>query len=195
MLLVTTCNRAGTWLVKQDAPVHADAMVVLMGSIGDRVLQAADLYQQKLAGKLIIVEENMSAYSALEARGAHIVSNSTQARGAAIALGIPADSIEILPGNARSTQQEALIIRDYLRNQSGIDTLLLVTSSPHTRRSSIIFTTAFNKAGLPVVVSCSPSLYTHYTGKGWWKHKEEIQAVLSEYIKLVNFWLFDRRIL
>jgi len=26
---------------------------------------------------------------------------------------------------------------------------------------------------------------------GWWKYKEEIQSVLGEYVKLVNFWLFD----
>ena len=27
------CRRAGTWLVKEDVPGHADAMVLLMGSI------------------------------------------------------------------------------------------------------------------------------------------------------------------
>jgi len=191
--MVTTCYRAGTWLVKDDAPVHADAMVILMGSIADRVLQAADVYQKRLAGKVIIVEESMGAYKELEARGVHIISNTIQVRNAVIALGIPADSIIILPGDARSTQQEALIIRKYLANKPGMDTLLLVSSAPHTRRASIIFEKAFGKTGTPVIFYCSPSKYSNFRGNGWWKHKEEIQAVLSEYVKLLNFLFIDRR--
>ena len=44
------CRRAGRWLVKEDVPPHADAMVILMGNFPDRVLQAADLYHEGRAG-------------------------------------------------------------------------------------------------------------------------------------------------
>lgn len=190
---VTTCRKAGTWLVKNDTPAHADAMVILMGNIPDRVLQAVDLYNKGIAGKVIIVEESMGSFKKLEERGAHIISNTMQARNAAISLGIPADSITILPGSARSTQQEAIILREYLANRTGIDTLLLVTSAPHTRRASIIFTKVFEAKGNKVLICSSPSIYSRYNGVGWWKHKEEIQAVMEEYVKLMNFWLFDIR--
>jgi uncharacterized SAM-binding protein YcdF (DUF218 family) len=156
-------------------------------------LQAADLYKEGVTGKVLIVEENMGPYQALEARGAHIISNTIQARNAAISLGIPAASITILPGDAQSTQQEALIVREYLSKTPVIHTLLLVTSAEHTRRASIIFTKAFSKSGLQVKVYSSPSKYTYFRATGWWKHKEEIQAVLGEYVKLLNFWLLDRR--
>ena len=63
------CRRAGKWLVKEDVPVHADAMVLLMGSFPERVLQAADLYHEGKAGRLMIVEESMGPYQRLEARG------------------------------------------------------------------------------------------------------------------------------
>jgi len=166
-------------------------MVILMGNIPDRVLQAADLYNRGIAGRVIIVEESMGAFKKLEERGAHIISNTTQARNAAVSLGIPADSITILPDFARSTQQEAMIIREYLTNFTEIDTILHVTSEPHTRRASIIFRKAFEAKGNKVLVCSSPSIYSNYRAVGWWKYKEEIQSVVGEYVKLVNFWLFD----
>ena len=45
------CRRAGEWLVKEDVPPHADAMVLLMGSFPERVLQAADLYHEEQSRK------------------------------------------------------------------------------------------------------------------------------------------------
>ena len=188
-------RNAGTWLVKNDIPKHADAMVILMGNIPDRVLQAADLYNRGFAGRVIIVEESMGAFKKLEERGAHIISNTTQARNAAVSLGIPADSIRILPGYARSTQQEATIIREYLKTQPGIDTITLVTSADHTRRASMIFERAFSSQGMNIIVQSSPSKYSSYTGIGWWKNKEGIQTVLMEYIKMFNFLLFEKRTL
>ena len=186
-------RNAGTYLVKSDTLHPADAMVMLMGSIPDRVLQTADLYQQHQATKLIIVQESMGPYRQLEARGASIISSTQQCRNAAVALGIPADSIIILPGDACSTQQEATIIREYLKTQPGIDTITLVTSSDHTRRASMIFEKAFRKQGMSIVVQSSPSKYSSYTGIGWWRKKEGIQTVLMEYIKMFNFLLFEKR--
>jgi uncharacterized SAM-binding protein YcdF (DUF218 family) len=188
-------RNAGTWLIKNDQLYKADAMVMLMGSIPDRVLQTADLYQQHHAPKLILVQESMGPYRQLEARGARIISTTQQCRDAAIALGIPADSIIILPGDARSTQQEATIIREYLKAHKAVDTITLVTSADHTRRASMIFEKAFSAQGMKVIVQSCPSKYTGYTGKGWWKNKEGIQTVLMEYIKMFNFLLFEKRTL
>jgi uncharacterized SAM-binding protein YcdF (DUF218 family) len=179
--------------VKNDEPVHADAIVILMGSIADRVLEASDQYNKKNADKVIVVEESMGAYVDLEKRGVHIISNTKQVRDAAVALGIPPDSIIILPGDVTSTQMEAMIIRDYLVNKPSIDTLLLVSSAPHTRRASMIFKSAFRKAEEPVVVICSPNSYTNFDPKNWWRSKEGIQTVLMEYIKIANFVLFEKR--
>ena len=193
IVYVSACHRAGSWLVKADEPAHADAIVILMGSIADRVLQAADLYRQGLARKVIIVEASMGAYITLEGQGAHIISNTEQSLNASVVLGIPADSIIIVPGGATSTQMEAMIIREYLIKQSSIDTLLLVSSAFHTRRASMIFKSAFRKAGMSVYIVCSPSAYTNFNAEKWWRNKEGIQTVLLEYLKLFNFVLFERR--
>lgn len=195
LLAVGSCRKAGAWLVKADHPASADVMVLLTGSISDRVLQTADLYSEQIAGQVWIVEEAMGAYKALEARGVKIISNTTQTRNALQALGIPSDSIVILPGDAASTRMEAEIVRSYLQTQTGIDTLLIVSSADHTRRASKIFKAAFVALEEPPLVYCSPSKYSDFQAEKWWRSKEGIQDVVKEYMKLTNFALFERRAL
>ncbi len=166
---------------------------MLMGSIADRVLQTADLYNEGVAGRVWIVEAGMGADKALEERGVQLISNSTQARTSLISLGIPADSIMIIPGDATSTRMEAQIVRNFLRTQAGIDTLLLVSSSDHTRRASKIFKAAFSPMEEPPVLYCSVNSYTKFNAEKWWRSRDDIQNVLMEYLKLVNFVLFEKR--
>lgn len=192
VLAVGSCRKAGTWLVKADNPPHADVMVMLTGSISDRVLQTSDLYSEGVASKVWIVEEAMGASRALEARGVKLISNSTQVKNAMITLGIPADNIRILPGDAASTRMEAEIVRSYLHSQTGMDTLLIVTSAEHTRRAYKIFTAAFKNLEEAPVVYCSPSKYTNFHAEKWWRSKEDIQEVVKEYMKLTNFVFFER---
>lgn len=183
---------AGKWLVKEDEPQQSDAIVILMGSIADRVMHAADLYEQDRTENIILVEESMGAYKLLEERGANIISNSCQVLNILVSFGVPDENIIILPGDATSTQMEAMVIREYLADKPDIDTLLLVTSASHSRRASMIFSTAFEKADLPVhVVSC-PSEYSGFNASRWWRNKEDIQKVFMEYLKIGNFLVFER---
>jgi len=191
-LNLTGCRKAGSWLVREDKPVHADAMVILMGSIADRVLQATDLHKADKAGKILIVEESMGQYRELEKRGVDIISNTTQAFNSLVTLGVPPDSITILPGDARSTRMEALIIRDHLLHRPDIDSIILISSPSHTRRASMIFISALKNSERPVIVLCSPSAYTNFKPEKWWKNREGIQVVVSEYVKIISFWVFER---
>jgi len=189
---IAGCRRAGVWLVRDDRPVHADAMVLLMGDFSDRVLEAGDLYSEGKAGSLIIVQESMGPYRALQARGVEIIRTTRQAYDAAVTLGIPADSITVLPGDARSTLDEALAVRDYFASAPGADTLLLVSSAHHMRRALIIFRTVLRFPDRRINVICCPSRYTEFNAGKWWKDKEDIQDVLSEYIKIVAFRVIER---
>lgn len=135
----------------------------------------------------------MGAYKALEERSVHIISNTKQVVDAIVTLGIPSDSITIVPGDASSTQMEAMIIREYLANKPGMDTLLLVSSSDHTRRASMIFISAFRNSEKAVHILCSPSNYTNFNAEKWWKSKEGVQTVVMEYLKMGNFWVFEKR--
>ncbi|MFO7851438.1 MAG: YdcF family protein [Bacteroidota bacterium] len=193
ILYFTAGWNAGQWLVKEDSQLEADIIIILMGNIADRVLQVADLYKQGLAGKVIMVEESMGPYHKLKKRGVNIVNNSSQSQNALVNLGVPGDSIIILPGDATSTQMEAVILRNYLKNKPDIDTLLLVSSASHMRRASMIFKAAFRKAEMPMhVVSC-PSKYSGFNADKWWRSKEDVQKVFMEYLKIANFLVFERR--
>lgn len=186
------CRRAGVWLAKRDVPPHADAIVVLMGSFPERVLQAYDSWKAGLAARIIIVEESMGPFSRLEERGVDIVSNSEQAASSLIELGVPADSILLLPGNARSTIDEALAVRKYLDSGCYADTLVLVSSPTHMRRATMIFSAALNKGNNSLYIGSVPSEYTGFNADKWWKRKEDIQSVVSEFIKIVSFRLFEK---
>ena len=189
--MLAGCRKAGEWLVKKDESLHADAMVILMGSVPDRILQAVDLYNNGVADKVLIVEGSMSGFRELKERGANFISGVEQVRNAAVDLGITAESIFMLKGNAKSTQEEALVVRKYLSENPSIDTLLLVSSSFHMRRAYMIFKSALRREEDPVYILSSPSTYTDFDAKKWWKSKEGIETVLLEYIKLMNFVLIE----
>lgn len=186
LLAVGGCRKAGTWLVKDDHPEHVDAMIMLMGSMTDRVPHVADLYREKIAGKVWIVQAEMTG---------DIFNFNTLTNDALIELGIPSDSIVTLPGGANSTRMEAEIIRDYLATQTGIDTLLVVTSSYHTRRAFLIFQAAFSPLEESVVLYCSPSSYSKFHADRWWRYGDDIGSVVLGYMKMLNFYLFERRAL
>jgi len=187
------CRRAGRWLVKEERPPRADALVILMGSFPERVLQAYDLYYDGRADRIVIVEESMGPYQNLEERGVRIETNSEQAVRSLITLGVPADSITLLPGDARSTLDEAVAVRDFLYHKPGADTLILVSSAAHMRRAALIFNRALRSQPVPVTIGCSPSSYSGFNPDKWWRRKEDIQSVMSEYLKICSFLLFEKR--
>lgn len=187
------CSRAGRWLVRREVPPHADVIVVLMGSFPERVLQAYDSWKSGLTDRIIIVEESMGPFRRLEERGVNIVSNSRQAVSSLTELGIPADSIILLPGDARSTLDEALVIRKYLDSARIADTLVLVSSPAHMRRASMIFRTALNNRNDTFYIGTLPSEYSGFNPEKWWKRKEDFQTVASEFIKIGSFLLFEKK--
>jgi uncharacterized SAM-binding protein YcdF (DUF218 family) len=165
-----------------------------MGNFTDRVLKTADLYGSGLANRVIIAEESMGGYKGLTDRGVKIISHTSQAVSSLVALGVPADSITVLPGDARSTLDEAVIVRDYIGTNPGLDTLILVSSPYHLRRSSVIFGKAFKEAGLTVFTGTSGSgTYTGFDADRWWRSKEDIQHVLTEVIKIGSFVTVEGR--
>jgi uncharacterized SAM-binding protein YcdF (DUF218 family) len=118
---------------------------------------------------------------------------SSRARYDMMGQGIPSDSILLLPGDATSTRMEAEIVRDHLLTHGGVDTLLLVTSSYHTRRAFLIFRSAFQAMEDPPLVYCSASEYTRFDAEKWWTSKRDIYQVALESMKLANYYLFERR--
>jgi len=191
VIAVFLIPRMGTYLVRQDKPVKGDALVILMGNIPDRVLEAADLYREGYAGKILIVMADRYGIGVFRKKGIPLDGQTAIAQKALIGLGIPADSIIILPGDAKSTLDEAVAVSHYTEQHPQFDTLLLVTSSYHSRRATLTFNKEFRHLPHPVTIVSCPSKYTGFHSKDWWKDRESAKLVFLEYLKLVNTWLFQ----
>ena len=196
ILLVTvsffTLSRAGSWLVVDNEPEHADAIVVLMGSVGDRMLQASELYKKGYAERVLMVNTYVPASEFLLERGVYLKTNAEQSKEIGVALGIPEESIDIVPGSARSTRDEAIALNLYFIENSSIRTIMIVTSSYHSRRSLAIFNRSTSYLDYPVRVIIIPSDYTEFDYRRWYADRQSAKRVVMEYTRLFYFWIWER---
>ena len=186
----------GQWLVALDELQASDMIVVLTGSVTDRILQAVDIYNERYSDKLVFVNSHRVGYDIFVERGVEIPPGNAQlSKMAAIDLGVPEENILILEGNAKSTQDEALIIREYIRNNRAIKSIILVTSKYHSGRSKKIFRKALSGLDREINIYSSPSKYDPFNINQWWKDREDIKWVVLEYLKLANFYFREQFLL
>ncbi len=181
---------AGRALVVADpVPSHADAIVVMAGSVSDRILEAARLYREGVAPLVVITHERLPRGGAtLRANGVRLPESHELARRGLRALGVPDAAIRDLRRRARSTRSEARVIARWAC-KARLTSLVVVTSPSHTRRARLLL----RQALLPdVEVTVRPAPAAMYRGARWWRDRRAAKEVLSEYEKLANFWLVER---
>ena len=178
----------GSWLVKEDVLQPADAMVMLMGSVSDRVLEAFHVYEAGYAQLIILPEPGRMNTLLQHEYGIDIPINFDIAHDALLELGVQHDHIILLPWGTSSTRDEAVAVRTYLENHSNIQSVILVTSASHSRRASMIFRSEFRKLNHDVQLISRPSRYSSFQARGWYRHRESTKAVFNEYIKTAA-WL------
>jgi uncharacterized SAM-binding protein YcdF (DUF218 family) len=179
----------GNFLIVRDATHPADAIVVLSGSVPDRMLEAVDLYQAHLVPRIIITRGPvLPGLAVLRQRGVNMPEPHEENLMIAQQLGVPAAAITLLPTPISSTIAEATLVVDYLHAQ-GLKSILLVTSKAHARRAGMTFR---HVAGDSVQVAVCPSPYDPFTPETWWHERGVARRVVTEYAKLLNFVLVDR---
>lgn len=182
----------GSWLIAED-PLHdSDIIVVLMGSIPDRILEAVDVYNKGVAPKIYLVNSHRVGYDVLLERGVQVPGSAQLSKMAAVDLGVPAENIVILDGAARSTQDEAVIMREYMMEHEDIRSIVLVTSQFHSARSKAIFEKALDSVDRDIEIISSPSKYDTFNAHEWWKDREDAKRVVLEYLKLMNFYVREQ---
>lgn len=179
---------AGRELVVADPlPSSADAIVILGGSIADRVLEAADLYRAGVAPRVIVTRERLGpGDGVLRARGIRLTEGDRETMDALHRLGVPPAATFSLRRRNDSTASEVRTIARWACSH-GTRRLVAVTSRPHTRRVRLLLRTALGPG-----VSVRPSRYDTFDAVHWWRDRRDAKAVLSEYQKLANFWLRER---
>lgn len=183
---------AGNWLVVSDIPYKADAIIVLMGNVEDRIPQAIDLYKAGYASLLLFPDDYEENPPLILPNGVKLPNDAAKSRHLSRQYGIPDSVIVVIQGKALNTQAEAEIITAYLENHPAMDTLLLVTSSYHSRRANFIFRNEFTSQGLNITIINVPSRYSTFNPKKWWQTTTGRRTVFLEYTKMAYNLLWDR---
>lgn len=182
----------GEFLVVQDEPRAAQAIVLLAGESPSRALGAYDLYKQGLSPRILLTRGHRTqAEEMLLRRNIPFTSGADVDRQILIKLGVPEDKVQLLPDDVTDTFNEAEAIRAYLKGHS-VRQILLVTSRYHSRRAKMAFEHVFR--GTVEFIS-APTLYDEYDAHNWWHKRVNVRELIIEYQKLafytaVLFWDF-----
>jgi uncharacterized SAM-binding protein YcdF (DUF218 family) len=161
----------GALLIYADPLKEADSVVALSGDTGDRVAEAARLYQKQYASYLFITYTDEPARDALIR--------------AAVMEGIPADRVIVTEMQVSNTVDEARAIKA-LAKERAQDSLIIITDPFHTLRTRIIFRNVFRGSGIDVQVR--PVGGHWYRSTTWWRTAEGRRYTLEEYLKILLYF-------
>jgi uncharacterized SAM-binding protein YcdF (DUF218 family) len=155
------------------------AIVVLVGSsTGNRIKEAARLYHDGFANKLVF--SGFEVYP-----GTH---SSTLMKTYAQKLGVPENNIITKNTDVEvSTQGESLANLKLLEEQQ-IKSFILVTSSFHTRRAQLIYERSISISEYDIKFWVSPAKDPLAPIDSWWKLRTGQKIIFYEYIKSVAYY-------
>ena len=176
-------QRAGAFLVVEDAFRHAELAVVLSGDVIRRPLAARDLYRQGRIDRILVVPEPPDPTDqelirlGLRDPGAPPISQRIL-----LASGVPREKIAYLPEPAEGTIVEARRVKAFLTADPP-SSLVIVTSKFPARRARLIFRRVLR--GTVGEVFCYPSPYDPFQPARWWSKPRDALYVVLEYQKLL----------
>ena len=168
---------SGGFLVVDD-PQHADVIVVLAGEADKRPARGLELLSQGYAPRMMLdVPADMSIFGQETVDIARTYVQKLPQR----------DSISICPIAGLSTKTESYDVERCLEN-SGVRSLLLVTSDYHTRRARSTFQHRFQGYRIAVAAATDPVQF----GRDWWHQRQWAKMNLDEWLRLVWWEGVDR---
>lgn len=163
------------WQVK-DTLQPAQAIYVLAGGNGSREIHGAELYHQGLAGTILLCQATKQVQG-------HTIDVTRLVRAHLKRRGVPEEAIIILPGQVRSTWDEAARVIHFM-DQQAWERLILVTDPYHTRRSLMTFSRAAR--GKPVQIQVSPCASELLTRTDW-SPEMRLYFLFVEFIKVFYY--------
>lgn len=168
---------------------RADAILVLAGSSVylERTSKAAESFKQGIAPKIVLTDDGeKTGWSRLEKRNVPYVE---LAQRNLIALGVPAENIEIIKPNGSGTIYEAQIFREKSQTENWKD-ILLVTSAYHTRRTLWTFERVFENENINFGIVSPPTGEQMPSPFYWWLVPHGWNFVAGEYVKSFYYWVY-----
>lgn len=179
---VRILSEIGSFLVVENLPPNADAAVVLNGGVDiyPRLIQAADLYKNKKADRVVINgNRKTDILRQLENDGYEPpIKWHAEAITILTHLGVTKDHIVAINAeDAYDTITEATIVGETLIN-NGLENVIITTSKFHSRRAHHIWSKIFKER---LKISVAPADNDPFNPDAWWKDGRQIRWVLSEY--------------
>lgn len=182
VLLASLAPRA---LVVNAPLASADAIVVLSGSSAyvERTRKAAELFRERRAPLVLLTDDHTrGGWDSAQQRNPFFVERATAEL---VKAGVPEDKIKVMPGVASSTRDEALIVKDYAQSE-GLRSVLLVTSSYHSRRALRSMHQTLDETGTTIGLEPTPAGSDE--SMFWWVQPEGWRTVGSECVKSIYYW-------
>jgi len=179
---------AGNLLISEDTPQKAEAIVVLNGGIPIRILEAVDLYNGGYGEIIIFCKTSESSdYKKLRESNVYYPVEHDINKQIAEEFEIPSSNIYMINKMVSSTYGELESVKGFLIDNN-IKKIIIVTSKVHTLRTRMIANKVFNKKIEFMVIGTN---YDGYNPKTWWKNRNATRYTVSEYLKIVAYYLGD----
>lgn len=175
----------GRYLITEHPLAKADLILVLSGQTLLRVPEAARIYHEGFAPKILLTREpTIRGTEELLRVGIRFPDSQETAITILEALRVPRSAILTIPDRADSTRAEMLAVARFLKSHP-VKRLILVTSKGHTTRAYKIFSTGL-EPGIQLIMHPVPN--DPYDPTHWWQDRSDAKDVLHEYQALADFW-------
>ena len=190
LLLLTAAGvyaflHVGRWLSPQDPLAKADAIFVLAGTVAERPLEAADLYQAGYASKILVTRDQPEqAVAVAGTRGVHLPERYQLNLDMLVALGVPRSALIVPERVHGNTASEAETLRE-VAIQQGWKKVIVVSSTYHLRRVALVCRRQLRGTGVEIVLHATR--YDPSVPDRWWTRRSDIRWIVSELPKLLAY--------
>lgn len=167
---------ARAWMV--NAPLaKAQAIVVLGGDPNARALEAVRLYRAAWAPLILVMSPKLQNTDNLGIT----IPQAELTRRILLTNAVPADAIQLCGTNLNSTFEEAVAVKNWLKD-SGASSLIIPTGVFHSRRVRWVFHKTLPKSTELTVTSIHPE-----DCRKWWDHENTLIDFHNEIIKFAYY--------
>lgn len=170
---------AKAWIVNERLD-KADAIVVLGGGLETRPFEAARLYHQGFAPKILVMNPKPSPVTTLGISP----SEAELARQVILKQGVREADVVVIGDEVTNTFDESVAVRNWART-NGVKRVIVTTDLFHTRRVRWLFRKQLKPAGIQVIVNAAEP--RDYTAADWWRRENGIVAFQNEILKYAYY--------
>ncbi len=175
----------GRFLAAEDPLQHADAIFVFAGTLVERPLEAADLFQEGYAPSIVITRATAEqATFQLQRRGVRVPAAHDLTREVLLEVGVPESALVTPAFIHDNTAEEARTLRQ-LALEHGWRRVILVSSKYHLRRLALAARRELRGTGVEVLAR--GSRYDAAQPGRWWTQRRDIRWVAAELPKLLAY--------